>query len=67
MDTCIFYYNPKVCNSKDMIRTMEQPAHQMNMAQKYYYLVAHEKPIAHDALMMDLCLYLDLVTSFVSE
>ena len=67
MDAYTFYYNPKVCNSKDTTRTMEQPAHQMNMVQKYYYLVAHEKPIAHDALMMDLYLYLDLVASFVSE
>ena len=48
---------------------MEQLAHQMNIAEKYYYLVAHEKPIAHDhdALMMDLYLYLDLVASFISE
>jgi len=33
---------------------MEQLAHQMNMAQKHYYLAAHEKPI-------------DLVVSSVSE
>ena len=67
MDAYIFYYNLKVCNSKDTTKTMKQPAHQMNMAQKYYYLVAHKKPIAHDALMMDLYLYLDLVAFFVSE
>ena len=69
MDAYTFYYNPKVCSSKDTTSTMEQQAHQMNIAQKYYYLVAHEKPIAHDhdALMMDLYLYLDLVASFVSE
>jgi len=67
MDAYTFYYNLKVCNSKDTTKTMEQPAHQMNMAQKHYYLVANEKPIAHDALMMDLYLYLDLVASFISE
>ena len=56
MDAYTFYYNPKVCNNKDTTRTMEQPAHQMNMVQKHYYLVAHEKPIAHDAPLMDLYL-----------
>jgi len=35
---------------------MEQPAHQMNMVQKNYYLVANEKPIAHNDPMMDLYL-----------
>ena len=54
MDAYTFYYNPYVCNNKDTTRTMEQSAHQMNMAQKHYYLVEHEKPIAHDAPMMDL-------------
>jgi len=39
----------------------------MNMAQKHYYLVAHEKPIAHDAPMKDLYLWLDLVASSLSE
>ena len=56
MDAYTFYYNPKVCNNKDTTITMEQPAHQMNNAQKHYYVVAHKKPIAHDALMMDLYL-----------
>ena len=56
MDVYTFYYNPKVCNSKDTSGTMKQPAHQMDMAQKHYYLVAHEKPIARDAPMMDLYL-----------
>ena len=39
----------------------------MNMAQKHYYLVAHEKPIAHDAPMMDLywSLLLFLSSSFL--
>ena len=52
MDAYTFYYSPKVYNSKDTPRTMEQPAHQINMVQKYYYLVANEMPIAHDALSM---------------
>ena len=56
-----------MCNSKDMTRIMEQSAHQMNMAQKHYYLVAQEKPIAHDAPMKDLYLWLDLVASSLSE
>ena len=56
MDAYTFYYNPKVYNSKDTTRTMEQPAHQTNMAQKHYYLVANEKPIARDAPMLDLYL-----------
>ena len=47
-----FYYSPKMCNNKDTTKTMEQPAHQINMVQKYYYLVANEMPIAHDALTM---------------
>jgi len=53
MDAYTFYYNLKVCKNKDTTRTMEQPAHQTNMAQKHYYLIANEKPmIAHDALTM---------------
>ena len=67
MDAYSFYYNPKVCNSKDTTITMEQPAHQINMAQKHYYLFANEKPIAHDALTIVLNLWLDLVVSTISE
>ena len=33
-----FYYNPKVYNSKDTTKTMEQPVHQMNMVQLHDYL-----------------------------
>ena len=54
MEAYIFYYNTKVYNSKDTIRTMEQPAHQTNMVQKHDYLFANEEPIAHDALTMAL-------------
>ena len=56
MDAYTFYYNPKMYNSKDITRTMEQPAQQINMVQKHYYLVANEKLIAYDAPMMDLYL-----------
>ena len=56
MDAYTFYYSPKVYNSKDTTRKMEQLAHQINMVQKHYYLVANEKPIVHDATMTDLYL-----------
>ena len=46
------YYNPKVYNSKDTTKTMEQPVHQMNMAQQHDYLDVDENPIAHDAPAM---------------
>ena len=42
------YYNPKVYNSKDMIKTMEQLAHQMNMVQQHDYLDMDENQIAHN-------------------
>ena len=52
MDAYTFYYSPTVYNGKDTTRTMEQLAHQINMAQKHCYLVANEKPIAHNAPAM---------------
>ena len=46
------YYNPKVYNSKDTTKTMEQPVHQMNMAQQHAYLDVDENLIARDAPAM---------------
>ena len=56
MDAYTFYYSPKVYNSKDTTKTMEQSAYQINMVQKRYYLVANKKLIARDASMMNLYL-----------
>jgi hypothetical protein len=49
-----FYYTPKVCNSKDMTKTIEQPAYQMNMVQHHNYLDVNENPIALDISTMAL-------------
>jgi len=40
MDVYTFYYSLKVCNSKDTTKTIEQPAHKINMVQKHHYLIA---------------------------
>ena len=46
------YYNPKVYNIKDMTKTKDQLAHQMNMVQQHDYLDVVENPIAHDVAVM---------------
>ena len=46
------YYNPKLCNSKDTTKIMEQLAHQMNMVQQHDYLDMDKNPIANDVPTM---------------
>ena len=67
MTAYAFFYNPNVYNSTDTTKSMEHPAHQVDMAQQHDYLDVYENPIAHSVLVMALYPQLYLVASSALE